>query len=260
MKTFSKEFDKFLQKIKNKEPFAFVRFSDGELFMLQNKEVKLAENHFVTGQIQGSGKYTKEEQKHFIPEQHSFYRQKLIESLQYKKPNYFKGICARGDVSPEDFMFQIDLHGGEDDSLTFANLFINANYSKYIKEIVPLFTNYENIALVVNEAANVDKLPFKVSKVFKIGSNCIINDFHLVDEVSEFLKDKDGWLLLCSASSLSNYIIHKAYEKNSNNTMLDIGSSLNPMMGLEGWKYSRGYLQHYWLGQHNSYGFREEIW
>ena len=49
MKYFDKEFDKFLGKLKNKENFAFARFSDGELFILRNETVILAENHFVTG-------------------------------------------------------------------------------------------------------------------------------------------------------------------------------------------------------------------
>ena len=34
MKYFDKEFDKFLEKLKNKENFAFARFSDGETRLL----------------------------------------------------------------------------------------------------------------------------------------------------------------------------------------------------------------------------------
>jgi hypothetical protein len=44
------------------------------------------------------------------------------------------------------------------------------------------------------------------------------------------------------------------------NTYIDIGSSLNPWMGLEGWMYSRAYLQHWVLGKLNKYGVQEDTW
>ena len=92
-KDFSQEFDKFLGKLQRKENFAFARFSDGELFILQNKTVVLAEKHYVTGDVSGPNIYTKEEQKEFYPEQHSFYRQKLIDSFKHNQKNYFKISC-----------------------------------------------------------------------------------------------------------------------------------------------------------------------
>ena len=61
MKNFNDAFDSLLNKIKNKENFAFTRFSDGELFILQNKTVVLADNHYITGDIKGPNRYTKEE-------------------------------------------------------------------------------------------------------------------------------------------------------------------------------------------------------
>ena len=104
MKNFSSAFDKLLQKIKNKENFAFTRFSDGELFILQNKTVVLADNHYVTGDIKGSNRYTKEEHKEFYPEQHQVYQQKLVETFKHNQDNYFKGICTStdGHVGPGD--------------------------------------------------------------------------------------------------------------------------------------------------------------
>ena len=77
-KDFSQEFDKFLGKVKEGENFAFARFSDGELFILKNQKVVLAENYFITGDRLGQGVYPAEEQKSFIPEHHKFYQQKLI--------------------------------------------------------------------------------------------------------------------------------------------------------------------------------------
>ena len=45
MKNFSKAFDSLLSMVEGGENFAFTRISDGELFIMQNKTVVLAENH-----------------------------------------------------------------------------------------------------------------------------------------------------------------------------------------------------------------------
>ena len=262
LKTFSGEFNKFLDLLRRKENFAFSRFSDGELFVLQNKEVILADDYYVTGDIQGAGKYTKEEHKHFDPKAHSFYREKLQEAFTFKKDNYFKGISGRVDVGDEDFKWQLDLHGNTDEEhLTFANVFINNNYPRFMGELVPLLSN-RKVIFVLNEAADITQLPFDVEKTFRVGSNCMVNNFDMVETICDYIKKNsiEDHIILCSAASLSNYIIHKAYETSDKNTYLDIGSSLNPFMNLEGWKYSRGYLQHHWLGMINQYGTKVDIW
>ena len=41
MKNFREDFFKLKRKLGNKENFAFSRFSDGEMYILQNKEVVL---------------------------------------------------------------------------------------------------------------------------------------------------------------------------------------------------------------------------
>ncbi len=261
-KDFSQEFDKFLGKVKEGENFAFARFSDGELFILKNQKVVLAENYFITGDRLGQGVYPAEEQKSFIPEHHKFYQQKLIDSLKFNKDGYYKGICTKSDVSAEDFEWQLELHGSSDlEHITFANVLINNNYKRFIQEMVPLFAD-RDVIYVVNENANLPGLPFKVKKSFRIGSNCMINDYDKVDKVKEYIEKNNlkDHLILCSAASLSNYIIHQCYEENQNNTFLDIGSTLNPFLCLEGWKHTRGYLTHYWLNSGSPYGTQVDVW
>ena len=68
MKNFTAAFDTLLYKIDQSAPFAFSRFSDGELFIMQNKTVILADNHYITGDIKGPNVYTEEEQKEFLPD------------------------------------------------------------------------------------------------------------------------------------------------------------------------------------------------
>ena len=250
MKDFKKAFDVLLSKLKNGENFAFTRFSDGELFILQNKTVVLADNHYITGDIKGPNRYTKEEHKEFYPEKHQFYREKLIECYKHNQENYFKGICTAtdGHVGKANFDWMIDFHGGDDPNLTFTNLLINANYKRFIEEMVQLFAD-RDIIYVVNELADTSKLPFHIMKNFNIGSNCMVNNFDTAEKVKNYIEQNNvqDAIILCSAASLSNFVIHDCYKENSNNTFLDIGSCLNPLLGLEGWKYTRGYLTGYWF-------------
>ena len=258
LKNFHKAFDKILDMLKEGENFAFTRFSDGELFILQNKTLVLADNHYITGDIKGQNRYTEEEHKEFYPEKHQKYRELLIETFKHNQKNYFKGICTTtdGHVGKQNFLWMLGLHRGDHENLTFSNLLINANYHRFIEELVPLLEN-RKIIYVVNEAANVDNLPFDLVKTFRIGSNCMINNFDTPEKVSKYIKDN---IILCSAASLSNFITYKCFKENNNNTFLDIGSCLNPLLGLEGWKYTRGYLTSYWLNSNSHFGKQVDIW
>ena len=217
MKDFRNAFDVLLEKIDNKDNFAFTRFSDGELFILQNKTLVLADNHYITGDIRGANRYTKEEHKEFHPELHQEYRQKLIETFKHNQDNYFKGICTStdGHVGKENFDWMLNFHGGDHSNLTFANLLINANYSRFVEEMIPLFMNRE-IIYIVNELADTSKLPFEISKKFEIGSNCMINNRDTPEKVKQYINDsgsKDA-IILCSAASLSNFVIYDCFKDN----------------------------------------------
>tara|TARA_R110002126_G_C10486643_1_gene502630 strand:+ start:3092 stop:3886 length:795 start_codon:yes stop_codon:yes gene_type:complete len=263
MKDFRLAFDVLLNKIEKKENFAFTRFSDGELFILQDKTLILADNHYVTGEITGPNRYTKEEHKEFHPDKHQFYREKLIECYRHNQDEYYKGICTStdGHVGKQNFDWLINFHGGDHDNLTFANLLINANYHRFIEELVPLLQGRE-IIYVVNELADTSKLPFEISREFIIGSNCMINNYNTSEQVRKYIEDNQitDAIVLCSAASLSNFIIYDCFSDNPNNTFLDIGSCLNPLLSLEGWKYTRGYLTGYWLSSSSPFAKQVDIW
>jgi hypothetical protein len=263
MKTFTGEFDKILKYLKQGQNFAFSRFSDGELFIMQNKTVILADNHYITGDIRGPNRYTEEEQKEFLPDRDQFYREKLIESFKHTQDYYFKGICTGTDphVGDENFNYQIELHGGDHETLTYSNLLINANYHRFIEEIVPLFVD-RDIIYVVNYLANTDRLPFQIKKKFEIGSNCMINNYNVVEDLQQYIDNNniENHIILCSAASLSNFVTYENFKNNPNNTFLDIGSCLNPLLNLEGWKYTRGYLTHYWMNSGSPFGTQVDQW
>mgnify|MGYP003651276084 FL=1 len=263
MKTFKSEFNKLLSMLKNNENFAFSRFSDGELFIMQNKKVVLAKDYYITGGIKGANIYTEEEQKEFLPERDQLYREKLIECFKHIQQSYFKGICTGTDphVGNQNFDYQINLHGGDHETLTFSNLLINANYQRFIEEMVPLFVDRE-IIYVVNKLADTSRLPFQVKKTFEIGSNCMINDYDVTEKIKEYIAKNNinDHIVLCSAASLSNFVIYENFKEAPSNTYLDIGSCLNPLLNLEGWVHTRGYLTHYWLGSNSPFGTQVDQW
>lgn len=267
LKDYKKSFDFLLEKIKNKENFAFTRFSDGELDIIKNKYVILSDNHFKSGDLKGHGIYTKEEQKEFDPSKHQFVRQKLIETYKHNQDNYYKGICTSADLSlhtyseNSSFNWMIDFHGGDHPNLTYSNLLINANYKRFVEEMIPLFMDRE-IIYIVNENANITKLPFQIRKAFRVGSNCQVNNFNLGKSVVQYIKENKltNSIVLCSAASLSNFVIYDCFKHNPKNTFLDIGSCLNPLLDLPGWVHTRGYLTSYWLGSNSPYGSQVDVW
>jgi hypothetical protein len=262
-KNFTQDFDFLLNKLKKQENFAFTRFSDGELFILQDKTVVLADNHYITGDIRGPNRYTKEEHKEFYPDKHQQYREKLIECYTHTQEHYYKGICTStdGHVGRENFDWMIDFHGGDHENLTFANLLINANYSRFVEELIPAIAD-RPILYVVNEMADLSLLPFDIKKEFLIGSNCMIDNYETAEEVKDYIAQENitDHIILCSAASLSNYVIYEGFKSNPNNTFLDIGSCLNPLLGLEGWKHTRGYLTGYWLDSQSPFQRQVDVW
>ena len=90
MKNYKEEFDKLLSLVKTREPFAFSRFSDGEVTVLRNKQVVIAEDHFIQHDIHGEKKvyansYLPEEHKSFVPSRNKREHEKLVEAFKFKK-------------------------------------------------------------------------------------------------------------------------------------------------------------------------------
>jgi hypothetical protein len=257
MKTFKGDFYKMLEKIKNKEHFSYSKFSDGELFILQGKSFSLGPH---------SHSYENSEDfKDFDATKHSFHQQKLLEAFQYKHPNYHLGICAPSDQDDSVFYWMKNLSGQPEENLTWANLFVNSNYDNFRKEMIPEFSNYK-IVIICNKKSTFDNCPFKenIVKDFRVGSNCIVNDYDLIEEVKSYIIDNniENHLFLFAASSLGNFMIHQLHKEFPNNTYFDAGSTLNPLIGLS---IDRGYLAAYektlWRNQDTSADLsREEVW
>lgn len=232
------------KKLKSGEPFAFTRFSDGEMFVMMNKHLKLdGDATTVSGAKAGIG-YSKEDHKEFDPEKHSDFRNKLVEAYKHQQKNYFVGLSCPCCVGTENNKWMKEERGQDDEYLTWANLLVNAQYPLFLNHMVPLLKG-KKVVVICNKAADLNDLPFEVCKDFRIGANAMINDQNLLEDIPEWLKAQEGpFVFLFAAASLSNLLIYSLFKEFPENTYMDIGTTLNPFMKLP---IARDYLKGYFL-------------
>jgi len=222
-KHFDQDIKVFEEKLRNKEPFSFSKFADGEWAVMMDKDLNNREFWFKEG-------------KEF-----SDARDRLIESFQYKNPHYHVGIscpCCQGELTHLEMKV---FSGQPDERLTWANLWVNSNYQYYLDNIVPLFNDY-NVALVAHENSVVSRLPFEPKIFCTVTNNAWIASHHKLERMIKIIDEDqmEGWLFLFCCGPFGNILCHRFTEHNDKNTYLDIGSTLNPFLKTEGFK--RGYF------------------
>ena len=87
---FKSDFEILKNKLLRNENFAFLRFSDGELFVIKNKKLKIDLNFAKIDNKIYSGSYTKEEKKEFIPKRDQKQRRLLHQKQQLRKQQHQK--------------------------------------------------------------------------------------------------------------------------------------------------------------------------
>jgi hypothetical protein len=243
---FKSDFWLLLDKLKRGEPFAFTRFSDGEILVMQNKQLVLEQDYVITGDVRHSFGYASDDYKNFEPSQHGFVREALVEAYTFKKLNYFVGgICKNCNCASAQYVPWMRAEYGEfDDQYSYANLLVNSNYTDFVSHYIPALKNHK-VVMVCSENADLSEMPFEVVKDFRVGRNCIVNDHHLIGEMKEWVEKEKitNHVFLFSASSLSEILIHNLFKNYDQNTYIDIGTTLHKQMKLS---LKRGYLEAYW--------------
>lgn len=224
--------DNFINLLKSKKPCSFVRFSDGEIEILRNRYLEINGGKTVFRGREFKNSFPDFDSKKFDPRIHQNIRKDLLSSALFRDKNFFKGIPTSHNDALKDREFLLRLNGGYHTNMTFSDLFLNSNYEKYRKELVPLFENYENLYVIANYRAK----PIGIltnAKHIHIPDNFFATYDDVVEDVFEQIKNvENGSLILSSASSLSNVLGHRLYLINPNITFLDIGTSINDLLSL----------------------------
>ena len=217
--SFKGDIEYILNKLKRKDNFAFTKSADGELTILIN--------HFIDITSKANGEFK------FDPNDPTdkFYRGELVKSHLYKHSEYYVGIscpCCEKDSKVE---WMRETVGTE--NVTWANLFVNGNYDFFLDNVVPEFSD-RRVFMICNKRADIEELPFGVEKAFRVGTNAYKEDYHIIEEVKQFIENntiKNSIFIFC-AGPFGNILTHQLFDFSKDNTYLDCGSTLDPLMGL----------------------------
>jgi len=224
-KNFRDDLNIIIEKLKNKEPFAFSKYADGELSILINRSIN-------------NGEFW------FNPDTDKTSRENLIKSFKFNNKDYYLGItcpCCIGGRPVHNWMKKNS--GQNEEDLTWANIFVNSNHPHYVENMLPEYKKYE-VVIVSSGDSNVGTLPFEIKKHFSIGKNAWIDDYGLVEKIKTYIDENNikGHLFLFCAGPFGNILAHQLFEHCNQNTYIDVGSTLNVMLLGNSGK-NRGYLR-----------------
>lgn len=215
--SFTEELFLFTDKILSHENFSIVRFGDGEMKIVKGESIKTSRFFYTPGD-----------------EKHEYNRDILCKSLSYNNPQYFVGFPGRCCVGDEYTDSIIELSGLPDKQLTWASVFINANYDHFLNVTTPALQK-RTLNLICFEKAVLKHLPFKIKKHFGVGMNAWADDLEktlpAIEAYIETNNVKDEVFIFCSGI-LSNMLIYKLTEKYPDNTYLDVGSVFDVYLSL----------------------------
>ncbi len=216
-RVFPEALEEIIQKIRNDEAFAISRFGDGEASVLLNRSVK-----------KGRRRPGFQFRRHDAEDQ--FCRQRLLESFQFRHPQYYVGVpceCCQPRLSTRVRA----LPGLADAQLTWATVFTNANYGAFKSSLLPLMKD-RSVYLVCHNKAVPQNLPFSVAHAWRVSRNAWRDDYGVIEEVKQYVTEHHiaGAVFLFAAGPLANLLCHQLFAQFPGNTYLDIGSPLDPYL------------------------------
>jgi hypothetical protein len=227
------DFEALLNKISLKSPFSFIRFSDGELEIIRNRKLIIKSGEVIWSKGVNKHSYPAFDFKTFDPEVNFDLRSHLIESAKYSANSFIKGIPTTHNNALEDRDFMIELNGGSKFNLTFADLFLNQNFLKFRNRIIPKLLMYSNVFYVGNFRANPSSFSDSWIHV-KVPDDVFLDYENKRKKINEILVNvPPNSLILLSASSLSNILAHQLVLSRNDLTILDVGTSLHDLVGLQ---------------------------
>ena len=213
LRDFNKAFDFFSDLIKSDTNFAYARYADGEVSLMKGIEV-----------TEGSQAYNIDRWK--APNELTKVGKDLLETLMHTEDNYYYAISSDTDFSRDKEFLTTYIKNKN--NVTFANLWINANYQK-----MKIFYQTLNkpVYLICNEKVNRQNLPFKVNEIFPFPDDCInywekYGDDYISELINYIIHIKNKTFFI-SCGPISEILIHNLYDANPDNQYIDVGSSID---------------------------------
>jgi hypothetical protein len=221
-----------LKSLQDNQNFAFVRFSDGEMEILNNQELIIGPNYVKTSVGQVTFAYPLYDYKEFIPERDFLFRGKLIEAARFMSEGFIKGIRTKSNDGSQDQQKMIQFNDGQLCNLTYTDLLINSNFRTFRERFMPIFYNWPNLYIIANFRTTLIS-EFKHCQFIPIQDN-FIPDFEsqLGKIMSILVAAPSNSLVLSSASSLSNIVGLELWKMRKDLTFIDIGTALHDKLGL----------------------------
>lgn len=223
----------FYTMLKKKQPFTFVRFSDGEIEILRNRKLLIDGGITEFRKKVFKNQFPECDKKRFIPHECIDFRQDLLAAAMFQDNYYFKGIPSRHNKAIIDREFMLRLNGGFTPQMTFSDLFINSNYILSRKTVLPTaVSEFSNVFVVANFRSCLQGY-LSNAELVSIPDNIFSSYSETYTKtIKVLLKTPNNSLILSSASSLSNILGHQLKIKRPDLTFLDIGTALNDLLGL----------------------------
>lgn len=226
------ELRKFADKLRRRERFVFIRFSDGELEIINGHALRLNSNGVLWSRGVSDFAYPQYDHKDFDPIRDVKLREAVVSSAKHRAGNYFKGIPTRHNRDSAATKQMVSLNSGGTDGLTFADLWINSNFNLFIREVLPLLRAMP-VTLIANYRANPGMISKDWSFIPIPDGAFQVHETVVSDVLDRLAKLPAGSVVLCSASSLTNIIGLEVSQRGLDITLIDIGTAIHHMLGLE---------------------------
>jgi hypothetical protein len=209
---FETDFEYYTELIKSNANFAYARYADGEVALMRGNPVGTNTQAFSVDRWSSPNFLTK-------------VGKELLSTLNHTENNYHYAISSHSD-NVDDYNFLISRISSP--NITFANLWINANYRKMFEFYNSLD---KNVYLICNHKSEKNNFPFNVNEIFPFPDDCISyweqNGDIYISEIVDYVSKLKNETFFISAGPISEILIHHMYLSNPNNQYIDVGSSID---------------------------------
>ena len=203
----------FLNLIDSGENFALSRYGDGELAIIQNKDIGKDTQAFSAD---GWCFYGDSYDSAFVED--------IRKSLSHREKNYFYGIvcsCCHGEEKVNTYLDMLDTS-----NITYANVFVNSNFIIFSNHMTKRLGR--EVVLVANERGKDKQYPFHAIDHMWVKDDCVnwynANKAAIIEEAQSLAGKHSDKLFLIAAGPLANILVDQMYSHNPNNCYIDVGS------------------------------------